>query len=90
MRSSRGMGAIAASKMPTGSKTARRDNTDFTQFKKGGWIQKAIGTPGALHAQLGIPQGQKIPAKTLDAAAKKSGTLGQRARLAKTLRGFGK
>ena len=32
--------------------------------------------------------GQKIPAKKLSAAAKKSGKLGQRARLAKTLKGM--
>jgi len=36
MRASRGMGDIAASKMPKGKKKARRDNTDFTQFKEGG------------------------------------------------------
>lgn len=50
-----------------------------------GWISKAIKKPGSLHAQLGIPQGKKIPKATLDAAAKKPGKLGQRARLAKTL-----
>ena len=33
---SRGMGDIAASKMPKGKKTARRDDTDFTQYKEGG------------------------------------------------------
>jgi hypothetical protein len=52
------------------------------------WIQKAIKKPGALHEELGVPQGQKIPAKKLNAAAKKGGVLGQRARLAKTLGGF--
>jgi hypothetical protein len=30
------MGAINASKMPTGVKKARRDNTDFTQYAEGG------------------------------------------------------
>lgn len=53
------------------------------------WIAGAIKHPGALHAQLGVPQGKKIPAATLNAAAKKGGTLGKRARLAKTLKGFG-
>ena len=38
MRPSRGMGDIAPSKMPKGVKKARRDNTDFTQFKKGGKV----------------------------------------------------
>ena len=36
MMSSRGMGAILPSKMPKGSKKARKDNTDFTQYAKGG------------------------------------------------------
>jgi hypothetical protein len=44
MRPSRGMGAIKKTKipsatentMPKGKVKARRDNTDFTQFKKGG------------------------------------------------------
>ena len=49
------------------------------------WIQKAIKKPGALHEQMGIPKGQKIPSKKLAAAAKKPGKLGQRARLAETL-----
>ena len=52
------------------------------------WIQKAIKKPGALHKQLGVPQGKKIPASKLAAAAKKPGKLGQRARLAQTLKGF--
>ena len=34
--SSRGMGAILPSKMPKGSKKARKDNTDFTQYAEGG------------------------------------------------------
>ena len=36
MMASRGMGAMAPSKMPKGKKTARRDDTDFEQFAKGG------------------------------------------------------
>jgi len=50
------------------------------------WIAGAIKNPGALHAQLGIPQGQKIPVGTLKAAAKKGGKEGKRAQLAMTLR----
>jgi hypothetical protein len=49
------------------------------------WIQKAIKKPGALRAQLGVKEGEKIPQGRLRAAAKKSGKLGQRARLAITL-----
>ena len=50
------------------------------------FIQGAIKHPGALHAQLHVPQGQKIPAKKLQAAAGKGGKLGQRARFALTLK----
>ena len=38
MRSSRGMGAINPSKMPKGKRTARRDDTDFTQYAEGGQV----------------------------------------------------
>jgi len=40
MRASRGMGAISPSKMPKGVKRARRDDTDFTQYKEGGKVSK--------------------------------------------------
>ena len=53
---------------------------------KKNWIQGAIKKPGALRKSLKIKKGQKIPLKKLQAAAKKSGKLGQRARLALTLR----
>ena len=56
----------------------------------GNWIQDAIKKPGALHKQLGVPAGEKIPAKKLHAAAEKGGKLGQRARLAETLKGMHK
>jgi len=39
--SSRGMGAISPSKMPKGKKEARKDDTDFTQYKKGGLAKQA-------------------------------------------------
>jgi hypothetical protein len=35
------MGAISPSKMPKGVKKARRDDTDFTQYKEGGTVNKA-------------------------------------------------
>jgi hypothetical protein len=38
---SRGMGAIAPSKMPTAKRKARRDNTAFKQFKEGGDVNAA-------------------------------------------------
>jgi hypothetical protein len=50
------------------------------------WIKGAIKHPGALHRQLGVPQGKKIPAGKLAAAAKKGGKIGARARLAQTLK----
>jgi hypothetical protein len=40
MRASRGMGAVSPSKMPNGVKKARRDDTDFTQYAKGGKVKK--------------------------------------------------
>lgn len=49
------------------------------------WIKTAIKHVGALHKQLGVPQGQKIPSAMLAKAAKSKGVLGQRARLAQTL-----
>jgi hypothetical protein len=52
------------------------------------WIQKAISKPGALKKALGVSANKKIPAKTLEKATHAKGKLGQRARLAKTLRGF--
>jgi hypothetical protein len=41
MMPSRGMGDISPSKMPKGKKTARKDNTDFTQYKEGGKVNAA-------------------------------------------------
>jgi hypothetical protein len=41
MRPSRGMGAIMPSKMGKGVKKARRDDTDFTQYKEGGKVNAA-------------------------------------------------
>ena len=57
-------------------------------FKSGKWIQAAVKKPGALREQLGIKDKKPIPAKMLDKATKAPGKLGQRARLAKTLRGM--
>ena len=54
------------------------------------WIQKAIKHPGALHKELGVPEGKKIPAKKLAKAAKAGGKEGKRARLAETLKGMKK
>lgn len=94
MRPCRGMGDMKASKMPDAKTITRKDDPDkVSMYAKGGkanFIQKAIKKPGALHEQMGIPKGEKIPAKRLAAAAKKPGKLGQRARFAEILKGFKK
>jgi hypothetical protein len=54
------------------------------------WIKGAISKPGSLRKELGVKAGKTIPAKKLDAAAKKPGVEGKRARLAKTLKSFNK
>ncbi len=52
------------------------------------WIQDAIKKPGALRKALDVPAGKTIPATKLAKAAKAPGKLGQRARLAQTLKGM--
>ena len=54
------------------------------------WIQNAIKKPGALRSALGAKKGKPIPAAKLAKAAKSSGKMGQRARLAETLKGLKK
>ncbi|CAK0775511.1 conserved hypothetical protein [Gammaproteobacteria bacterium] len=49
MRPSRGMGAIMPDKMPKGKKKARRDDTDFTEYKEGGDVKMA---GGGLYANI--------------------------------------
>ena len=91
MRPSRGMGALAPTKMPKARKIVRKDNPNVvTEYKEGGmtekWIQGAIKKPGALRSALGVKEGQTIPAKKLAKAAAAPGKMGQRARLAQTLK----
>ena len=69
MMKSRGMGDIRSTKMPTGVTKARRDDTDFTEYKKGGEVwdksrPKDLGKPKKLSPA------KKSAAK---AAAKKAG-----------------
>ena len=92
------MGAIAPSKMPQRKVVVRKDSpNNVAMYAKGGsvgqgknWIEGAVKHPGALHKQLGVPEGQKIPAGKLSEAAKAPGKLGQRARLAETFKGMRK
>ena len=66
MRASRGMGAIAPSKMPKGVKKARRDDTDFTQYADGGRVglyaninaKRARGAKMRKPGQKGAPTAQ--------------------------------
>jgi len=46
MMASRGMGDIMPSKMPKGAKKARRDDTDFTQYKEGGEVKSKVNEAG--------------------------------------------
>lgn len=69
MMASRGMGDIAPSKMPDGKKKARRDNTDFTQYKKGGAVWNKP-RPEGLGAPQKLSPANKAKAK---AAAKRAG-----------------
>ena len=54
------------------------------------WIQSAIRKPGALRRSLGAKAGQPIPAGKLRKAAAAGGKLGERARLALTLKRLGR
>ena len=53
MRPSRGMGAIMPTKMGKPKRKSRRDDTDFTEYKKGGEVwdkprPKGLGKPKKL------------------------------------------
>ena len=67
MRPSRGMGAIAPSKMPKAKTKARRDNTDFTQYKEGGAVWDS---PNPKKKSTPLSPAKKAAAK---AAAKAAG-----------------
>ena len=66
MRASRGMGDINPSKMPTGKRKARRDDTDFTQYAEGG--------PIGLYANINAKR--KRIAKGSGEKMRKPGSLG--------------
>lgn len=69
MMASRGMGDISPSKMPKGEKKSRRDDTDFTQYKKGGAVWDKA-RPKGLDAPKKMSSDKKAKAK---AAAKAAG-----------------
>ena len=46
MIASRGMGDINPSKMPKGVEKSRRDDTDFTEYAKGGKVKSKVNEAG--------------------------------------------
>ena len=62
----------------------------MAEEKDSKWIAGAIKKKGALHKEMGVPMGKKIPAGKLAKAAHAGGKLGKRAKLAETLKGFHK
>lgn len=55
------------------------------------WIQKMHMKKGALHKELGVPMGKKIPTKKIEKAEHSDNPkLAKRATLARTLRGIRK
>jgi len=50
------------------------------------WIQDAVKHPGALHKELEVKQGEKIPEEKIEKAAHAPGKLGQRARFAENMK----
>jgi hypothetical protein len=69
MMASRGMGAIRPSKMPKGERKTRRDDTDFTEYAKGGEVWSKP-RPESLGAPKKMSSKQKSKAK---ASAKRAG-----------------
>lgn len=56
-----------------------------TGSERGNWISHAVRHHGALHKDLGVPAGKKIPRKMILEAAGRRDLVGERARLALTL-----
>lgn len=55
------------------------------------WIKEATKNKGKLHRELGVKEGEKIPAKKLAKAEKsKNPTIRKEANLARTLKGLKK
>jgi len=84
------MGIMNPSKMPKAKTATRKDGDKFTMYKEGGSVSRVNEagnyTKPGMRKSLGVKAGEKIPAKKLSAAAKAPGKLGQRARLAQTLK----
>jgi len=68
MMASRGMGDIRPSKMPKGTEKARRDDTDFTQYAKGGEVWDKP-RPKDLAPPKALSKSKKSKAKAMAKAA---------------------
>ena len=68
MIASRGMGDIMPSKMPKAVKKARRDDTDFTQYAKGGEVWDKP-RPESLGKPKKLDSAKKAKAKAMAKAA---------------------
>ena len=68
MMASRGMGAMRASKMPTGVRKERRDDTDFTEYAKGGEVWEKP-RPKNLGPSKPMSSAKKSKAKAMAKAA---------------------
>jgi len=68
MMPSRGMGAVLPSKMPSGVKKARRDDTDFTQYAEGGEVWSKP-RPSDLGKPKKLSSAKKAKAKAMAKSA---------------------
>jgi len=63
MRPARGMGDIKSSKMPGAKKKERRDDTDFTEFAKGGKVGKGPSSVFTTKGGTASAMAKKLLAK---------------------------
>ena len=68
MMPSRGMGVMSPSKMPSGTRKARRDDTDFTQYAEGGEVWSKP-RPESLGAPKKMSSKKKAKAKAMAKSA---------------------
>jgi len=71
MMASRGMGAMSASKMPKGVRKERRDDTDFTEYAKGGPVG-LYANIAAKKKRIAAGSGEKMRSPGSTGAPKKS------------------
>lgn len=58
-------------------------------MEKDKWIARSIKHPGKLHRELGVKEGEKIPAKKMAKAShSKNPTIRKEVNLARTLKSF--